>query len=235
MPATPNFFLMTIFAVIFWLFFFVRQTSTRTEMLALGVLSALLAPVFSLLSGTSLATVSTSGIEIGVLDIIFSFCFGGIAAVIFQEVLGKRYRTRIPLPLKRIRLNQSWFLHLFLLFVLWAWLAVFFTLAVGVAAWQGVIVSGIFLGSYVIVLRHDLLIDAVLSGVLMTVVLFSLYELSFFREGADIATPWWGSTSTGAHLLMSVPLQALLWAATVGFVLGPLYEFARNLNLKTPK
>ena len=203
MPVTPNILMMTIFAVLFWLFFFLRQKSTRTEMLVIGGLTLVFSPLFAR----------------NVAEVIFSFAFAGIAAVIFQQVLGKRYRQRLVFPFKRIKPGQSWFLRLFLLALIWSWLAVFFVFVIGTQAWQGAVIAGLFLGSYIISIRRDLFFDALMSAGLMTIVLLALYGLASFRNPTGVPL-------TG---------QSILFAATVGFVLGPLYEFARNIKLSSPK
>lgn len=228
----PHIILLALFTVV-WVFLFIRAEPTRREMLLIGLIGVLFTPVIYLLNAESLAT--TTAPTIGIEHFLFSFVFSGCAAVIFQELFGKKYRARKTFFLKRHLEESHWLVTLFLLMVAWAWTGVLFVFLLDTTAFQGLIVSGLFIGMIIVSVRRDLLFDAIWSGLLMSAVFFTLYELAFFQNGPVISSEWWATTSLPERFVASVPLEALLWAAATGFILGPLYEYARGLKLVVGK
>jgi hypothetical protein len=118
---------------------------------------------------------------------------------------------------------NAWALRLFFAILFWAWVAVFFIFAVGVPSVQALAASAVLLSVYLLVHRRDLLPQAIWSAVLMVLVLFFLFEIAFFRSGAL------GSMDA---TLLHTPVEALIWAASLGCIFGPLYEYARGWKIK---
>ena len=233
MIAIPPHIMLLLLFTILWVFLFVRSQPTRREMILIGLLGMVFTPVIYLLNADALSATVAPTISVG--HFLFSFVFAGCAAVIFQEVLGKRYRTRRTFSLKRHMQDAHWLVTIFILTVTWAWLSVLFVFLLSTTAFQGLVISALFIGMLIVSLRHDLLADAILSAVLMSIVFFLLYEVAFFENGPVISSEWWGVTSLPERFVASVPLEALIWAAATGFILGPLYEYARGLRLSIAK
>lgn len=233
MIAIPPHIMLLILFTILWVFLFVRSQPTRREMVLIGILGVVFTPIIYLLNADALSATTTPTISIG--HFLFSFVFAGCASVIFHEVLGKRYRTRKSFFLKRHIEESHWLVSVFILTVAWAWLSVLFVFLLSTTAFQGLVISALFIGMLMVALRRDLLWDAILSGLLMSLVFFLLYELAFFQNGPIISSEWWGVTSLPERFVASVPLEALIWAAATGFILGPLYEYTRGLKLALAK
>ena len=232
MIAIPSHIVLLILFTIFWVFLYARSRSTRREMLIIGLLGFILTPVIYFLNAQ---TLGFDDLTIDLSHFLFSFLFAGVASVIFHELFGRKYRRRKELFFKRHLQDAHWLLHLFILVGGWAWGGVLFVFLLQTSAFQGLIVSALLVGMIVIATRHDLVWDALWSGLLMMVVFLLLYEIAFFKRGPVVSSEWWGMTNLQERFISSVPLEAIIWAAVTGFVLGPLYEYARGLKLGTGK
>ncbi len=217
MPISPEALVFLFLLTAVFIFLFIRRKSTRTEMLIMGGIVAVLTPL--------------SGSARSIVDLVFSFLFAGIAAVIFQQILSKHYSKRrsISLPIKT---DNPWFLRLFILMVSWVWFALFLIYVMQTSSWQALVISALFIACYVIAIRRDLFVDAIWSGLLMTILLFVLYEVAYFRTVSELTPYSWISESLSQQFIGSAPSSVLIWAAAMGFALGPLYEYVREFNLK---
>lgn len=233
MLALPSHLLLVLLFTILWVFLFARRTETRREMLIIGLLGALFTPVIYFLNAEALQASETITIQLS--HFLFSFVFSGVAAVIFHEAFGRHYRKRKSVFFKRHMEEAHWLLHLFLLMALWAWGGVLFVFLLETSTFQGLIVSALLIGVVVVATRHDLVWDAIWSGLLMMIVFFVLYEIAFFETGPIVSSEWWGVTDLQTRFLGSVPVEALLWAVVTGFVLGPLYEYVRGFHVSFKK
>ena len=78
-------------------------------------------------------------------------------------------------------------------------------------------------GIYIVADRKDLLYNALFSGLIITIVVFVIEQLFFVR-----LYPGAAATLT---TLGGVPMEQLVWAAVVGFAIGPLYEYVRHWRI----
>lgn len=188
-------------------------------MLIIGLVAVVFAPLFIVLGHEG----SEELISLG--DVVFSFCIAGLSAVVFESVFGKHYRVRHHARLTFLRRTDHWFARLLLTMLIWAWLAILLMLVVQTSALQSVIAAGLVITSYVIANRRDLFWNALWSGVLMAIVFFVVYLLSFFAAYQP----------QGQVFIESTPTDAWTWAITLGLVLGPMYEFTRDLKIRKPR
>lgn len=212
----PPFLVFNLFLGLLWLYLFLRQKSTRVEMLLIGLVAVLFTPVFVTLAE------QINGGSFTLLDLVFSFCFAGVAAVIFEVAFGKHYRIGHHARLPFRRPAEHWFAELLLTAVAWSWMTVAFLFVLGMTATQSIIASGLIIGSYILARRRDLFWNAIWSALLMMSVFFLLYAFTVVRTFSAINEPF----------LLSGPRQALIFFGVMGFVLGPLYEFVRHLKDK---
>ncbi len=185
-------------------------------MFVIGVLAIVFTPIYLLL-----AHQQTSG-DVALLDFLFSFLFAGVAAVAFHALFGKRYRVQHKTRLPFKKPAEHWFLQLFLIALTWAWLAIALLFLLHTNSVQSVVAAGLLVGSYMIASRKDLFWDALWSGALMASVFFFLYVATFIRDLHQLSAPFF----------LNIPSDTLLLSATLGFVLGPLYEYVRGFKLK---
>lgn len=232
MIALPSQIVLILLFTVLWVFLYARRRETRHEMLLIGLVGVLFTPIIYFLNTQALRA---SSFTIELSHFLFSFLFAGVASVIFHELFGRTYRRRKAVFFKRHLEDAHWLLHLFILVALWAWAGVLFVYLLQTSAFQGLVVSALIIAMFMIATRHDLIWDAIWSGILMMVVFFLLYELAFFQNGPMVSSEWWGMMNLQERFVASVPLEAILWAAATGFVLGPLYEYVRGWKVAMEK
>lgn len=221
-----------LFFTIFWIFLFIRNRETRREMLIIGILAALFTPLFLSLPSGIFSALNERSVTLHIADFLFSFLFAGIAAVLFQSMFGKFYKTPVKKPIKKDA--QSWLIALLLFMTAWAWVSVLLSILLDLNSIQAIVVSAILVGMYIIMERHDLLWNAIWSAIFMSILFFIVYQISFFNTGLELSSAWWFNSSFSDRFIASVPVEALLWSASLGFVLGPLYEYVKELRLTGP-
>lgn len=229
----PAFLITSLVLFIVWLVFFLFANQTRREQLIMSVVGLVLAPgVLIIVASDYRNMISDSIASVGLEDLLFSFSLFGIAAVIYQVVVGKHTHK-----LKGERLRHShpavhWYVHLALVLGLWAFVSLLFMDVFELASIRSLIVGGLLVGVYVIADRHDLLLDALLSGLFTALLVFLTEQIFFARLFPGAADAFWRFDHMTTFLIGGVPLEELLWAATVGFTIGPLYEWLRRYELK---
>lgn len=81
---------------------------------------------------------------------------------------------------------------------------------------------------YIIVHRHDLLTDVLLSGLLTGLVAFIAGTVAILGSSVDFQ-----SMLIAEHgRIGNVPLDLVTWAIAFGIALGPLYEYIRRLAVR---
>jgi len=172
-------------------------------------------------------------------DVIFGFSIGGIAAVIFEVFLKRKLRTLSTHTKHSIKLLTIVFIFTTVLLI---------TLALGAnsiyASSLGFLVAGIT----IVYVRHDLLLDAVGSGVLVMLIMFVSYValFNFVANTDDILKQGW--LLYGSNLdsrIAGVPVTEMSWGFTWGFLAAPWFEFmngkktvafhAKKIGPKSPK
>jgi hypothetical protein len=163
-----------------------------------------------------------NGWRIGIEDFLFGFFIGGISCTIYEELFGLKYTSR------HIKGHKEWMISFFGLGILILFVG---NLILGFNSIYVSIFIFIIFGITVIRLRHDLLRDAIISGVLVAMVMFTVY-LIFIPMFPGIVQSWWKLNNISGILVFNIPLEELLWACAWGFVAGPFYEFLNGLRFK---
>lgn len=220
---------IVLFAV--WSALFLFSRSTRREQAVMSIIGGVLSPGVLMVAAHDARSLETYGAPVGVEDLLFSFCLFGIAAVIYQALLGKhtakwrgdRYRIANP--------AMHWFSHLLIIFGIWAFISLVMSLVFALSTVQGIIIGGLLIGTYIVADRKDLLLDALLSGILVAILVFLTEQLFFARLFPDAARDFWQIENISGILLGGIPVEEILWAAVVGFAVGPVYEYIRRYRL----
>ena len=223
---------LTLFFI--WCLIFVFSSSTRKDQLTLSILGLILAPGIILLSLLKdfRPGYTITGATLGLEDLLFAFCLSGIAAVIYQIVLGRRMH---PLPGAKIALHPKpthWIWHITIILALWLTVSSFLMLLFPVTSVYPFITGGLLIGIYIIADRHDLLMDALFSGLFVGALVFTLEYLFFIRLFPEHVIGFWEWQNISGLRTAGIPIEELLWAVTVGFTIGPLYEYVRKYTLK---
>jgi hypothetical protein len=139
----------------------------------------------------------------GIEDILFCFLVGGVATVIYEEVFGLRWSKR------HLKNHQYWML------------------AAGAFGLVGMFIGNIILkfnamyvsvflllvvGAFMLLVRPDLFADALMSGILFSL-LFLIFYISFFNiVFKGIIQSWWLLKNISGVLILGVPIEEVLWA-----------------------
>lgn len=204
-----------------WLPFFFYRKDLRREMVMIGVLIGIIAPLWAPWFFTDYWS-PMYAFWFGIEDFLYGFFAGGIISVIYEEVYAKRLSRR------KISHNRS-VLHLTLIGGSSA-LVFNVGIASGVNSIYAAITSFIVFFSGIAWYRRDLIPDALVSGALFTGVTFAFF-LVFTALYPDIIEAWWQLDNLSGYMVVGIPLEELLWAFSMGMAGGPLYEFVSGKRL----
>lgn len=210
-----------------WLILYLYRKDLRHKMLKMSLILAPFGPLSQLLYIRDYWRPELfNGWVIGLEDIIFSFAIGGIASVIYEDFFGKKYVKR-HLPRHRMSMLTI------VLFVV-----IFMAIGNLYLGYNSIYVSilvFLIIGLFVILLRHDLLKDAIMSGLLMACLMSLFYFGSHLILGKvfdDIIQRWWITGNISGVLIFGLPIEELAWGFGLGFIAGPIYEFINGLKFK---
>lgn len=220
-----------------WALFFWRAKFLRKEMLIMSFIGAIFGPISEFWyfkdywQPELLIKFPVGGLE----DVLFGFAIGGIAAVAYETI----FINHICLC-ERKKLKKEWFLLIFA--VILGAVMIGLTNLSGVnsiyASSLGMIIAAILM----LYFRPDLILNALGSGILVALVMFTVYIIPqiLFPEVHQWMAEIWKlyGTREGILLFGHVPLTEMLWGLSWGFIWGPIYEFivgARTLRLKRQK
>jgi len=155
---------------------------------------------------------------ISIEDFLFGFTIMGIAVSIYEFAFSIK---KEPLYKNRRRL----FGHMFLVGILCLTL---FNVVLGI---NSIIVScAVFVTFtiFILFLRHDLVLQAIASGVLTVVVVLPIYALLFNVINPDYWDSYWflARTKLGVTVLGNIPVTELSWYFTLGSFAGAAHSFA---------
>lgn len=162
------------------------------------------------------------GWTIGFEDVWFAFSAGGIGSVIYEEIVGKR-------TIKRHLRKHNWLLGLFAIVTLV--ILIILNNVLGINSIYASLIAFLVPAVIIIAIRKDLIKDALLSGVFLTLLAFICYQFLIFLF-PGIIQRWWMLHNISGILVARVPLEELLWFFSWGMLAGPLYEFIMGLNLE---
>lgn len=228
---TP-FLLVSLVFFVLWLVFLLFSNETRKEQLVMSIVGLILSPAILLIAIHDFRNIISDTISpVGIEDLLFTFSFFGISAVIYQVLIGKHVH-KFRGSRYQIRNLGHWVGHLILVLGLWIFVSLLMISVFDLISIQAVIVGGLLVGMYVIADRHDLTMNALLSGLFMAALVFIVEQLFFVRLFPIEAASFWKFDTLSSFVIGGIPLEELLWAAVVGFTIGPLYEWLRRYQLK---
>ncbi len=226
------FLLTSLVLFIVWLAFLLFSNETRREQVTMSIVGLVISPGILILAINDYRNVLTDSQSIiGIEDLLFAFSLFGIAAVIYQALVG-RHVHKLRGSNYEIHHAGHWIGHLILVLGLWAFASLLLLFVFSLSSIHALIVGGLLVGMYIIADRHDLLMNALLSGLFMAALIFVTEQIFFVRLfPMDAAALWqWDSIST--FIVGGVPLEEIMWAAVVGFTVGPLYEWLRRYEVR---
>lgn len=212
-----------LFFLSVWTILFLYRRDLRKEMLLMSLIIAPLGPVSELfyLRDYWQPQFFNGWLLIG-QDLLFSFAIGGIAAVIYEEVFGKKHAKR------HLTAHPKWVLAIALFGITWM---VVGNLVLGFNSIYVSTLEFLIVGATFIFFRHDLLRNALFSGMLMAGLLLIFYFL-FDTVFDGIIQRWWLLENISGIIIFGAPLEELMWGFGWGFAAGPAYEFINGLRFR---
>lgn len=212
-----------------WVFLYYWRPDLRFKMLfasfCVGILALIWSPWFwfdywspQYLYNLSFHFKKIGGIE----DFFYGFFSGGISSVIYEEIFGKKFA-------KRINREHHWILLLAPLFILFC-LSFGIPIYLGLNSLYAALIAFLIGCLFVLYFRKDLIIDALASGLLFSLITL-LFYIIFLGLFPNIVANWWHTKNLSGIFILGIPIEELSWAFAMGMMSGPLYEFAMGLRL----
>lgn len=223
--------LLTILLAFVWIFVFIRHKDLRQEMGILSICAFFLAPVIVTVKGGDPNIIAERFGGVQFMDLLFVFAVAGLAGTFYHALFGKHYH-RLP-KLRHTKaqegaLMQIWLIRLFIATLLFLWGIVFFVFAFDLAPAPAALATALIMAVYIIIHRHDLVVDALLSALLMGVVTYMTAAVALLGSPDDFTS----TIIAGNGYVGNIPIDILTWSVAFGLALGPLYEYIRRLAVK---
>lgn len=193
-----------------WLGLLLASPHTRFEQVVMSAFGLLLAPATLFLVAPTARSLA---------DFVFVVSLFGVAAVAYHALVdrhadrwrGKRLKSRPHIA--------NWVAHLMIAGGAWMTIAIAAKLVLAVPEVQAFTLGGLLIGIYVVADRKDLLLKALLTGIFAVLLVLAVEAVFSARLFLPTVPP-----------LAGLPIEEILWAAVVGFTVGPLYEYVRHLR-----
>jgi hypothetical protein len=214
----------TLMFMIPWVLFYLLRKDLRKEMLFMSVAVAIGSIVTSYFWWTKdwWRPMTITSTVVGIEDLILGFSNGGIAAVAYEEIYKKRCYRREKGSAQYEALSVILTLAFSTSFIFWGLKLTSFT-----ASSIAMILSGVFL----IYIRKDLLIDALVSGFIMVLISTPVYLILIFISPNLIENTYLFKYLSGLRIL-GIPIEELIFYFLFGFIIGPLYEVWQGYRLR---
>lgn len=225
-----EFLIFDLFLITFWFILYLIRKDLRKEMIfasflamPLGITQILFVPYYWKPATTLFNFTGRIGFDIESLS--FCFAVGGIAAVLYEEVLKKHLRKARESRIQNKR-------HFYLLGGVLITSTILFSF-IFKENWMYVGIVAMALGAVTIMFsRKDLIKEVILGGILFVIV----YFIFLLIINALVFPNWIARTWNFDHLLgitiFKIPLEEILWALTFGSLWAPIYEDLKGYALK---
>lgn len=207
-----------------WLLLYYHRKDLRREMWAMSIFIALAGVIAEYYMWTKdwWRPTTITGTIVGFEDFLLGFTNGGIAAVLYEEILRRRFYKRqahsnhIQCLLFAIGIGFVMSVS-FWVFGHTSFIATAIGLAVG--------------GGILVVLRKDLLVSSLTNGALMALVVFPAYYVPIWVSPGVIEKTYLFDHLTRITIT-GVPIEDIIFYFLVGFLVAPLYEYWQCVGLR---
>lgn len=163
-----------------------------------------------------------TGTVIGMEDLLLGFTNGGIAAVLYEEIFKKRiYRYKSS--------NHNLGIALLIISSYIIFAIMFYILKLN--SFIATAVIQIIMGGVLILLRKDLIYDALLTGFCLTITSIPVYLLLEYLSSNFIENTWLWQNLSGITF-MKIPIEDLIFYFLAGFSIAPFYLYWKNEKLR---
>lgn len=215
----------TALFMIVWVIILARRRDLWAEILSasigIGIIGFIVGPFYhaDYWNPTYVYTMHAFGLRFGFEEFLYSFAIGGIASAVYEEWTGRRLRKRRK-PAHTVSRATA-----IACVTVPTWSTLIWGL--GMNSLYATVLITIGVGLFEVFERRDLWIDALVSGALtagITIVILNIYGLLF----PGIFQKVWLLDHISGIFLFGIPFEETLFALTLGFFVGPLYEFLRS-------
>lgn len=222
----PGFALASLALLAAWSLLLLISESTRREQLIMSLVGLVVAPGALLVTAADFRQGRAFPNPIGWEDLIFTLSLFGISAVIYQVLVSNGLPGGRRLKARNGAVN--WIAHLFIVAGVWLFVAFMAHLVLGLNSLAASSASALLIGLYMVAERRDLLLNALVSGIFAAILVFLVEQIFFVRVFPEAADAFWQTENVSGLMLSGVPAEEIVWAAMVGFSVGPLYEYLRR-------
>lgn len=215
----------TIISLIIWLILYLHRKDLRKEMIIMSILVAILglfSEYFLWWTRDWWRPQTITGTVIGIVDLLLGFTNGGIAAVLYEELFKKRmykYKSR------NHNLGVSSLIILsYLIFII-----IFYILKLN--SFIATTAVQLIMGVILILLRKDLIYDALMTGFCLTITSIPIYLLLEYLSPNFIENTWVWANLSGITF-MKIPIEDLIFYFLTGFVIAPFYLYWKSEKLR---
>ncbi len=214
----PTYLGALFFGLPVWFILFYLRKDLRHKILIMSLFVAFVAPIDTFFIPGYWHPVTLGqlfGLPIDIFTLLFGFELGGIASVIYEEVMRKTYirQQKKHSPLKFLIILGPLSLYILRGFTAFNFMT-------------DVLIATILMVILIVYIRRDLLVDVLLSGVFFATVytvLLSIYIFSF----PEVLKAW-NLINYPQLIIYNVPHYEIVWAFLSGAFLGPVYEFIHD-------
>lgn len=230
--VAPEYFYLLLTApfILIWVLLYFFQPKIRKELLTLSIIGAIIGPVSEILYirdywlPQSVLPIQIGSFTFMFEDVLFGFTLMGIAGVVYEVLLKTRqYRIKKHHPYARSSMTLLVFFLILLL-----------TLFVGLNSIYASAIAFTVTSLFMLLLRRDLFLNAVFSGFAVMVVMFMVYIVVFSISTniEDLMNVGWLLHETPLDWrILNIPMTEMIWGLSLGFMVGPLYEFLYHRKL----
>ncbi len=223
MPIKFAYLFGTLLTLIPWITFYSLRKDLRKQMLVMSTLFAFLGPLAEGFWYTKdwVSPITLTKTAVGIEDVILGFGIGGCASVIYKIVSKKIINTKLVFKnIKRLAIN------LFLVSITTHILFSVFSLFSFFAN-----VTGLTLGLVSILWkRKELFSQAIIGGIITTVLTLPVYWLLFFLFPSFKET-YWNYENISGILFFYIPYEDLVWWLFAGAYATILYDYWQGIKV----
>lgn len=212
----------SLLLVVFWAGLFIALPKSRKKMMRVSLLTlplGLTEPIFVPSYWAPPTVFNLANLyRVDLESFIFSFAIGGVASVIY-ETLGE---NRKKMPSREMIFERHRFHRLAVLTPIFVFALLYSTSAINpiystiLALLAGAVATCLC--------RPDLKAMMIKGALIFSIVYFIIFWTTFVLAFAGYVSHVWKLTSLSGILIVGVPLEELLFAATLGAMWSSLYE-----------
>ncbi len=228
MPAIPYKYaylaIVLAFGLPIWLYIFLKRPDLRKQIIFVGLLTGLVAPIWEFWFLTDYWHPETfTGWLVGIEDFSYGFLAAGLISTLYEFIFHRALSLR---PLRK---------HDFSLMII-----PFFCLGgisfnllylLGINSIYAAFASFAVMAVVILYFRRELILDSLVTGLMFFALTFLVYTV-ILRVFPQLINRWWYLANLSGIYLANIPVEELLWAFGMGMVVGPFYEFVTGYKLR---